>query len=559
MDKSDRKNHLKKDQLPVFPDLMVLVPGETETGGMIIEKVPSWTAALIGKNSDEIEGKPVSSVFDPLTKAFSAISDDVLKDGIPVEDYEVEFDDLGGKTRTLSINAQRISGYTPAITRSLRNISNEKGYAVLIRIRDISSIIIKTKKNEELFAFHGIVGHSKTIRNVFHKIEIYGPTEAPVVITGETGTGKELVARALHEHSHRRSNLFVTVNCSALNEDLFESELFGHERGSFTGAVRAHRGRFERAHNGTLFLDEIGDMPKSTQVKLLRVLETNVIERVGGEREIPVDIRLIAATNLPLERSVAENRFRPDLYHRISVFRIHVPPLRERKDDIIFLIHYFLQLLNRRYKKNITQITPEAVRLLEDYYWPGNIRELRNVLERIYVETQSNVIGRNAFNEWVRERDYFSAGDWNIERLDDQKALTNVITPTDGFVSPSMLRRMPSHPKENYEVININKNGIYQPNQAFARTYPVPDPWISNTSALDAEYKITKPTVRNPELLSPAILQKAFREANGNITRAAALLGIHKATFYRQMKNMDLTREKLEKSSIEKPEPERDK
>jgi len=433
----------QSDQLPIFPDLMVLVPGNDNNDPMIIEKIPAWVAAWIGKIPDEVEGTGIGDSFDSLTKAFSSVSSDILKTDIPVDDYIIEFTDIHGVQRIISINAHRIMGYSQGGSASVhRDIG--MNHAVLIRIRDISSHVIKTRKIKKPFAFNGIVGRSAPIKKVFDKIKIYGPSDAPVVITGETGTGKELVARALHNHSPRKNGPFVTVNCSGLNEELFESELFGHEKGSFTGAYRAHRGRFERAQKGTLFLDEIGDMPGISQVKLLRVLETDTIERVGGEREISIDVRLIAATNIPLEKSVAEKRFRSDLYHRIAVFRIHVPPLRERKKDIILLIHYFLQLLNRRYKKDITQVTPEALRLLKEYRWPGNVREMRNVLERVYVETQGTVIGHNAFNEWVQERDYLSAGDWNIERLDDGRAFSNAIVQSSSTLPPHILEQIAS-------------------------------------------------------------------------------------------------------------------
>ena len=207
----------------------------------------------------------------------------------------------------------------------------------------------QSKSPRNAFQTAGFIGHSPALLQVFRKIEIYGPTDAPVVITGETGTGKELAARALHAHSQRHRRPFVAVNCAALSEELLESELFGHEKGAFTSAVRAHRGRFERAHEGTLFLDEIGEMPLRLQAKLLRVIEEGVIERVGGEREVTVDVRLMSATNVPLEIAVQSRTFRLDLYHRLDVLRVHMPPLRERLDDIPLLADHFLQLLNEKY------------------------------------------------------------------------------------------------------------------------------------------------------------------------------------------------------------------
>lgn len=531
-------------QLPIFPDLMVLVPDDGATGGFIIDKIPPWLAAMAATTLDEAEGSGIGETLDPVTRAFGAIARDVLKDGIPVEDYNIEFNDMFGNARTFSLNAQRITGYVAVHKPAVAGDPSNPGQAVLIRMRDISSLVKKVREREKPFKFHGIVGRSEAIRNVFEKIEVYGPADAPVVITGETGTGKELVARALHACSGRRGGSFVAVNCSAINEDLFESELFGHERGSFTGAVRAHKGRFERAHMGTLFLDEIGDMPARTQAKLLRVLETGTIERVGGEKELPVDIRLLAATNIPLERAVAQKRFRADLYHRISVFRIHVAPLRERPEDIQVLVHHFLELLNRRYKSNITRITPDALRLLELYYWPGNVRELRNVLERVYVETQGSVIGRNVFKEWIRERDYLSAGAWNIERLEDQKALSKAIIPGDAMTKSTPFNKFPGKEHEPGSGMRDDRSSTGRAGEG-------------NYQTLDAEYIISKPRSRKRKQLTPELMARAYADADGNISLASSLLGIHKATFYRGMQKYELSREELEKLSERSAQPAR--
>ena len=275
--------------------------------------------------------------------------------------------------------------------------------------------------------YQGMVGISPVTLEVFRKIKLYGPSDASVVITGETGTGKELVARALHNASSRSARPYVAVNCSAISKELLESELFGHEKGAFTGALQSHKGRFERAHGGSLFLDEVGDMPPATQVKLLRVLESRTIERVGSERETPIDVRVICATNVSLEREVASGRFRSDLYHRLAILRIHLPPLRGRVEDVPFLVSHFLKTLNAKYRKNIKRLTPEAMSLLQSYLWPGNIRELRNVLERIVVETQGEVIGGRAFRDWIRERQQLSPERW--EESSRGKAVSEAIIP----------------------------------------------------------------------------------------------------------------------------------
>jgi formate hydrogenlyase transcriptional activator len=231
----------------------------------------------------------------------------------------------------------------------------------------------------------GIIGSSPALRAVLDDVRIVAPTGATVLIAGETGTGKELIARAIHVHSERRHRPFVKVNCAAIPAELLESELFGHERGAFTGAVAQRIGRFEAADGGTLFLDEIGDMPLHLQTKLLRVLQEQEFERVGGSRTIQVDVRIVAATNRDLKAMVEENRFRADLYYRLAVFPMNVPPLRERRQDIPVLTRYFVQKHARRMGRNIESIPAHAMEALTNYDWPGNIRELQNVMERSVV------------------------------------------------------------------------------------------------------------------------------------------------------------------------------
>jgi len=230
--------------------------------------------------------------------------------------------------------------------------------------------------------FENIVGESPQMREVFRTIEKVARSNATVLVLGETGVGKELVAEALHLNSSRADQPFVKMNCAALHENLLESELFGHERGAFTGADRQRTGRFELANGGTLFLDEIGNMAISTQTKVLRVLQEREFERLGGSRTIKVDVRLIAATNLNLEEAIEEGGFREDLYYRLNVVTIKVPPLRERKEDIIPLARHFIDEAAAELKKDVRGIDPGAVRVLKRHTWPGNIRELKNAMER---------------------------------------------------------------------------------------------------------------------------------------------------------------------------------
>jgi transcriptional regulator with GAF, ATPase, and Fis domain len=239
--------------------------------------------------------------------------------------------------------------------------------------------------------FDEIVGTSSALQRVLSLVAKVAPTDASVLVTGETGTGKELVARAIHRRSRRCSRAFVSVNCAAISRDLIGSELFGHEKGSFTGALQRRLGRFELAEGGTIFLDEVGELPMETQIALLRVLQEHEFERVGGTRSIRTNVRVIAATNRNLQAAIAAGTFRSDLFYRLNVFPIEMPPLRERREDIPVLVEYFVDHCARKAKKNIQGITKEGLDVLRSYSWPGNIRELQNVIERsvIMCETEN--------------------------------------------------------------------------------------------------------------------------------------------------------------------------
>ena len=250
----------------------------------------------------------------------------------------------------------------------------------------------------------GLYGESDAVREVLVKVEQIAPVSSTVLIEGESGTGKELVARAIHHLSPRRNKAFIAVNVGALPETLLESELFGHEKGSFTGAAERRIGRFELADGGTIFLDEIGDVPHSTQVKLLRVLEERVVTRVGGTQAIPVNVRVVTATNRSLKESVERGAFRSDLYYRLNVLSIYLPPLRERRSDIVLLVRRFVQEFSKQHDREFRGITPEAMQALVDYYWPGNVRELRNLVESMVVLSHGRAIGVEDIPEAIRDQ-----------------------------------------------------------------------------------------------------------------------------------------------------------
>jgi DNA-binding NtrC family response regulator len=263
---------------------------------------------------------------------------------------------------------------------------------MLKEIRDLR------KEVDQRYAFGNIIGKNHKMKEIYDLIEKVAPTDTRVFITGSTGVGKELVAKAIHFNSKRKNQPFVGINCGALAESLLETELFGHEKGAFTGAFRTKRGKFEYAQRGTLFLDEVGDISPGLQVKLLRVTQEKKIERVGGNQEIDVDVRIISATNQTIKEKIKRGEFRVELYYRLNVVPIHIPPLRERIDDIPLLVNHFIHIFNRKFNKNISRITTQAMSRLMQYDWPGNVRELENVLERAFVITEKDIIDTIIFS-----------------------------------------------------------------------------------------------------------------------------------------------------------------
>ncbi len=259
-------------------------------------------------------------------------------------------------------------------------------------VKETKSLKRKINKNNEM------IGESAPIKKIKEMIVRVAPTDARILVTGENGTGKELVARSIHEQSNRNDSPLVEVNCAAIPSELIESELFGHEKGAFTSAVKQRIGKFEQAHNGTLFLDEIGDMSLSAQAKVLRALQENKITRVGGEKEITVNVRVIAATNKDLKQEIERNAFREDLYHRLSVILIHVPSLNERQDDIPLIANYFLEQICDDYKMPRKEFTKDALEALKQINWTGNIRELRNVVERLIILCDKTITKEDVMN-----------------------------------------------------------------------------------------------------------------------------------------------------------------
>ena len=295
----------------------------------------------------------------------------------------------GHGTIEMAVQATRLGAYDFLE----KPLSSDK---VSVTLRNAARRLELERENETLRETAGIgrtlVGRSQAIRTLLERIALAAPTNATVLVTGESGTGKELIARALHDASPRRDRSFVALNCAALPEELVESELFGHEKGAFTGAVAARRGKFEEAHKGTLFLDEIGDMSLRTQAKLLRVLQDGQVTRLGGSAPTTVDVRVIAATNRPLEAAIAAGTFREDLYYRLNVVPLAAPPLRDRAEDLGVLAEHFLALLGRQMGRRPRRLDRAALARLARHRWPGNVRELRNLLERVVILTPGDTI-----------------------------------------------------------------------------------------------------------------------------------------------------------------------
>ena len=373
------------------------IPGfiATMTAGGELEVVNRQSSEYFGKTIDELKHWATSDAIHPddLQGVIQAIEHGIAA-GQPFA-YETRARRADGVYRWHQGRGQpqrdeagRIVRWYILVTdvdeRKHAEKALEKAYEEIRRLNDRlrDENVLLREQIDQVFMFEEIVGASPALRNVLASIVQVAPTDATVLISGETGTGKELIARAIHKRSLRASRPFITVNCASIPPSLIASELFGHEKGAFTGAVQRRQGRFELANSGTIFLDEIGELPEETQIALLRVIQERSVERVGGSRVIPIDVRIIAATNRDLTAAIDSGAFRADLFYRLNVFPIHMPPLKERKDDMPILIEYFVKCYADKAGKRITRIDRNSLDLCESYDWPGNIRELQNIIER---------------------------------------------------------------------------------------------------------------------------------------------------------------------------------
>ena len=396
----------------VAHDYAIIALYDEQSGNLLAQELqPNAASAFAGETVIPIEGTPAGWAFatrQPLffkgicRERFSSLSfaryvQAGVKSGcwLPLRSRERV---IG----TIFIGSRDESAFDSIDVEMLLQIAGQIAVTIdsVQAFRQISELTHKLAEEkryleEELrieFGFEEIVGENPGLRRVLKQVETVAPTDATTLILGETGTGKELIARAIHQLSRRRDHTFVKLNCSAIPFGLLESELFGHEKGAFTGAIAQKVGRLELAHMGTFFLDEIGDLPLELQPKILRALQEKEFERLGGRRTIPVDVRLIAATNRDLTQMMKEGRFRSDLYYRLNVFPISIPPLRQRRGDIPLLVNYFVTKHARRMNKSITTVPPEVMEALTKWHWPGNVRELENFIERAVILTQGSAL-----------------------------------------------------------------------------------------------------------------------------------------------------------------------
>jgi nitrogen regulation protein NR(I) len=395
-----------------------------------------------------------------------------------------------GTTQT-AIEAMKLGAYDyllkPFDVPKLKDLVNN----ALKAARDMKQVVSYQPLLESEDYELGIVGRSEPMQQVFKLIGQLAASDATALITGESGTGKELVARAIYHHSNRSQHPFLAVNCAAIPEQLLESELFGHERGAFTGATMQRIGKFEQCNHGTLFLDEIGDMTPATQTKILRVLQSGTFERVGGNQPIKADVRIIAATNKPLEQAVAARQFREDLFYRLNVVRIHIPPLRERREDIRLLVNYFLKKFAKDQPGPPRSIAPVVLKALEKYHWPGNVRELENIVRRALVMSKGEAI-----------------------------LLTDLPAEVSGVIQPGALSGPMSVP--------VGEAGAAD---------------VTNLARQLFQWARREPKMKIIPAVERELVIQALKETEGNQVHAAKLLGITRATLRKRVEKFGIQRE----------------
>lgn len=398
---------------------------------------------ITGFKNTEAVGSKCWDIFNSSLCRNGCHMEQTMQKKKPMMGNELEIINKNGKNIPIRVN----SGI-------LLNNHNENIGAVETFI-DVSEIKNLSEHLTEYFNYENIVGRNKEIKQIISVLESVSQTDSSVLITGESGTGKELAARAIHLNSSRNTGPFIAVNCSAFVESLIESELFGHEKGSFTGAIKSKIGRFELAQGGTLFLDEIGDLSTAVQTKLLRVIETFEFERVGSNKSIKMDTRIIAATNKNLTDEISSKNFREDLFYRINVINIHLPPLRERMDDFPLLVTHFLEKFNKKFKKNIKRFSSAAYDLIIEYNWPGNIRELENVMEHCFVLSSGEIVQVDSLPKRLREQE-------NINTIMNNSNKQKGFEETEKEFIISVLKKNNNNRPLTAKELNINPSTLWR-------------------------------------------------------------------------------------------------
>ena len=429
----------------------------------------------------------------------------------------------------------------PQLESRLRSLGFNEVLTKPVPAEELADRVRALLERRRLAEETGLYGESEAVREVLVKIVQIAPVSSTVLIEGESGTGKELVARAIHRMSPRRGKAFIAVNVGALPETLLESELFGHEKGSFTGAAERRIGRFELADGGTIFLDEIGDVPPSTQVKLLRVLEEKEVTRVGGTVPIATDVRVVTATNRPLRESVERGLFRSDLYYRLNVLRIYLPPLRERREDIVLLLRRFVQEFSHEHDREFHGITAEAMQALVDYPWPGNVRELRNLVESMVVLAHGREIGLDDIPQPMRDGGHERLLPVHVgpvlregERAEGRELEFIVRSLVELKLQVEELRRRLDDDRARF-LSGFGAGEAVPPGSGHSLTDGLEPPALAAPSA-----GITIAPGMTMADIERTAIEAALRETHGNRRKASELLDIGERTLYRKLKEYHL-------------------
>jgi DNA-binding NtrC family response regulator len=432
----------------------------------------------------------------------------------------------------------------PMIDQRLRAVGFTEVFPKPVHLDEVFSGIRRILDRQRLARITGLIGESEGVREVLVKVEQMAPVSSTVLVEGESGTGKELVARAIHRLGPRRSRPFIAVNVGALPETLLESELFGHEKGAFTGAAERRLGRFELADTGTLFLDEIGDVPAGTQVKLLRVLEEREVTRVGGVTAIPVDVRVVTATNRPLREAVEEGAFRADLYYRLNVLSIYLPPLRERREDIPILVRRFIAELSRLHDRSFHGISADAMQLLVDYSWPGNVRELRNLVESMVVLSPGREIGPEDIPRQIRE-----GGSARFLPVHVGPVVRGR-QAAEGHELEFIVRSLVELKLQVEELRRRLDDERAAPAGWVGEVRPAPS-YVPLAAGIEPRDQPPPPNVvtvtpgMTMAQIERAAIEAALRETRGNRRKAAEQLGIGERTLYRKLREYQLPEEEV--------------